>query len=157
MIRVGQGLDVHALGGEPPLKLLGVVVESSSGLAGHSDADVAAHAVIDALLGAAGMGDIGTRFPSSDERWAGYDSMEMLATVAEEVSAAGFRIGHLDVTILAQEVRIAPFREAMVARLTEVTGVASVSVKATTTDHLGMVGRGEGLAALAVATLSYDA
>ena len=157
MIKVGFGVDVHAFGGQPPLRLLGVPADSERGLAGHSDADVAAHAVIDALLGAAGLGDIGMRFPSSDPRWAGADSMEMLKAVVAEVAEAGYSIVHVDVTVVAQTVKVAPARDAMVEALGSAVGPGTASVKATTTDHLGALGRDEGVAAYAVATLSYDA
>ncbi len=157
MTRVGFGVDVHALGGPPPIRLLGVEADHHQGLAGHSDADVAAHAVIDALLGAAGLGDIGTRFPSEDEAWAGANSMAMLDTVVEEIRARGFDVVHVDVTIVAQTVRIAPIRDAMVSALADAVQPGTASVKATTTDHLGALGRGEGVAAYAVATVSYDA
>lgn len=157
MIRVGQGFDVHGFGGQPPVKLLGVVADAERGLEGHSDADVAAHAVIDALLGAAGLGDIGTRFPSDDGRWAGADSMEMLMAVVAELRAAGYEVVHVDVTIIAQNVRVAPVKTAMTGALARAVSPGSASVKATTTDHLGAVGRDEGVAAMAIATVSYDA
>lgn len=154
-MRAGFGLDVHAFGGEPPVVLAGVVADPARGLAGHSDADVVAHAVMDALLGAAGLGDIGMRFPSDDAQWSGADSMELLRRVVNEVSEAGFRPVHVDVTIVAQNVRVSPIRSEIAAALSNSLG-ASVNVKATTTDHLGALGRDEGVAAHAVATLSYD-
>jgi 2-C-methyl-D-erythritol 2,4-cyclodiphosphate synthase len=151
----GFGLDVHAFGGEPPLVLCGVVVDATRGLAGTSDADVAAHAVADALLGAAALGDIGTHFPSSDYEFAGADSMELLARVVAMIDAEALGIVHVDVTIVAQSVRVAPHREAMRTNLAKVLGLdpGAVSVKATTTDGLGLIGRDEGMAAIAVADL----
>ena len=151
----GFGLDVHAFGGEPPLLLCGVVVDDSRGLAGTSDADVAAHAVADALLGAAALGDIGTHFPSSDPANAGADSMGLLAKVVEMVGASGVAASHVDLTVVAQSVRVAPHRDQIRANLSKVLGVDrnAISVKATTTDGLGLIGRDEGIAAIAVATV----
>lgn len=154
-MRTGFGFDVHALGGNPPLLLCGVVVDDARGLIGTSDADVAAHALCDALLGAAVLGDIGTHFPSGRDDFADADSMDLLARVVEMVLAEGLAIAHVDVTIIAQTVRVAPYRDAMIGRLSAVLGSepALVSVKATTTDGLGVIGREEGIAAMAVATL----
>ena len=151
----GFGLDVHAFGGEPPLLLCGVVVDASRGLAGTSDADVAAHAVADALLGAAALGDIGTHFPSSDPQNAGADSMGLLARVVEMVEANGFAATHVDLTVVAQSIRVAPHRDQMRENLSDVLRLEgrAVSIKATTTDGLGMIGRDEGIAAIAVATV----
>ena len=155
MIRVGAGLDVHAFGGPGPLRLGGVVVDEARGLVGTSDADVALHALADALLGAAALGDLGTHFPSDDPRWAGADSAELLAAVVERVAGAGYEVVNCDLTIVAATVRVAPHREAMRRRIAELLGVDvdAVSVKATTTDGLGAVGRDEGIAAWAVAAL----
>ena len=154
-MRTGFGLDVHAFGGSPPLLLCGVVVDDSRSLIGTSDADVAAHALCDALLGAAVLGDIGTHFPSGRDDFADADSMDLLARVVEMVAVEGLAIAHVDVTIVAQSVRIAPHRPEMTARLADVLGIdpSLVSVKATTTDGLGVIGRDEGIAAMAVATL----
>jgi len=154
-MRVGFGFDAHRTGGDGPLKLAGIEVAADQGLIGTSDADVAVHALIDALLGAAALGDIGTYFPSSDSRWAGADSLDLLGEVVATVTAAGYQIGSVDLTIVAQNVRVAPHREAMRARLAEVlaTTVDSVSVKATTTDALGFLGRDEGIGATAVAVV----
>jgi 2-C-methyl-D-erythritol 4-phosphate cytidylyltransferase / 2-C-methyl-D-erythritol 2,4-cyclodiphosphate synthase len=154
--RTGWGYDVHRFGGEGPLVLCGVLVDEGRGLLGTSDADVATHAVIDALLGAAAMGDIGQHFPSSDERWQGADSVEMLRVAAELLRAAGHTIEAVDVTILVESVRIAPRRDEMRTRLAAamLVAVSSVSVKATSTDGLGFVGRDEGIAAAAVATIA---
>lgn len=151
----GIGLDVHAFGGEPPLLLCGVVVDETRAVAGTSDADVAAHAVADALLGAAALGDIGTHFPSTNDEYTGADSMELLAKVVAMIREQQQAVGHVDLTIVAQSVRVGPHREAMRANLARVLGVdlGAVSVKATTTDGLGMIGRDEGIAAIAVAEL----
>jgi len=157
MTQVGFGVDVHAFGDEPPVRLLGVIADESRGLAGHSDGDAAAHAVIDALLGAAGLGDIGMRYPSADPRWADADSMAMLDEVVSLVQEAGFSIVHVDVTVVAQDLRVSPVRAAMLDGLTAALGGGTASIKATTTDHLGALGRGEGIAVYAIATLSYDA
>lgn len=159
MTTVGWGYDVHAFGGLGPLLLAGVVIDPDRGLVGTSDADVVAHAVADALLGAAALGDLGMLFPSSDPRWIGADSMVLLAEVAERFFNRGFVVAHLDVTVVAERVRIAPHRAAMQERLAEVVraGAEQVSVKATTTDGLGFVGRDEGLAAVAVVTASKSA
>jgi len=153
--RVGIGLDVHALAAGRRLILGGVEIPHDSGLAGHSDGDVLVHALIDAILGAAGRGDIGQWFPSSDQRYAGADSLELLRTVVDTLRAEGWQIGNVDVTVVAQRPRIGPHIEAMRTRLAPILGVPpdAVSVKATTTDHLGTLGRAEGIAAQAVALL----
>jgi 2-C-methyl-D-erythritol 2,4-cyclodiphosphate synthase len=154
-MRTGFGLDVHALGGDPPLLLCGVIADESRGLIGTSDADVAAHALCDALLGAAVLGDIGTHFPSGTDDFADADSMDLLARVVEMVAAEGLTVVHVDLTIVAQTVRVAPHRSAMITNISAVLGAdpSVVSVKATTTDGLGVIGRDEGIAAMAVATL----
>ena len=154
-IRVGLGFDAHRLGGAPPLKLAGVEVDSARGLIATSDGDVAAHAVADAMLGAAALGDMGAHFPPGDRKWEGADSMELLATVMGMVAEAGWRVGNIDLTVIAETVRVAPFRERMQCGLADVLGVAPgrVSVKATTTDSMGFTGRGEGIAAWASALL----
>jgi 2-C-methyl-D-erythritol 2,4-cyclodiphosphate synthase len=153
--RVGIGLDVHALAPGRRLILGGVEIPHSSGLAGHSDGDALVHALIDAILGAAARGDIGQWFPSSDERYAGADSLDLLRTVVEALTGEGWRIGNVDGTVIAQQPRIGPHIEVMRARLASALGlpVDAVSVKATTTDHLGALGRAEGIAAQAVALL----
>lgn len=152
--RIGIGLDVHALSAGRRLVLGGVEIPHDSGLAGHSDGDALIHAIIDALLGAAARGDIGQWFPS-DERWAGADSLELLRIVVEALRSEGWRIGNVDATIVAQRPRIGPHIPAMRECLAGVLGVSvdAVSVKATTTDHLGALGRAEGIAAQAVALL----
>jgi 2-C-methyl-D-erythritol 2,4-cyclodiphosphate synthase len=153
-LRVGLGFDAHRFGGKPPLVLGGVIVDAERGLEATSDGDAAAHAVSDALLGAVGLGDMGTHFPSSDERWRGADSMLMLDTVVKLVRASGWWVNNVDLTIIAQSVRIDPHRQAMKMALSEVLETDAVSVKATTTDTMGFTGRGEGLAALAVVTVT---
>jgi 2-C-methyl-D-erythritol 2,4-cyclodiphosphate synthase len=154
-LRVGLGVDAHALEAGVPLVLGGVALDHPRGLAGHSDGDVIAHALADALLGAAGLGDIGSLFPSGDERWRGADSLDLLARAYEQVRAAGFALVNADCVLVGEEPRIAPHREAMRERLAGALGVevARVNVRATTTDRLGFTGRGEGLAAEAVALL----
>ena len=151
-VRVGSGFDAHRFGGLGPLLLGGVVADSDRGVEATSDGDVAAHAVSDALLGAAGLGDMGTHFPSSDGRFAGADSMALLGQVVRLASEAGWRVGNVDVTVVSQSVRVGPLREAMRERLAAVldVGLDWVSVKATTTDGIGAVGRDEGVAATAV-------
>jgi 2-C-methyl-D-erythritol 2,4-cyclodiphosphate synthase len=153
--RVGIGLDVHALSAGRRLVLGGVEIPHDAGLAGHSDGDALIHAIIDAVLGAAARGDIGQWFPSSDERWADADSLELLRIVVETLRRDGWRIGNVDATVIAQRPRIGPHIPAMRECLAGVLGVSidAVSVKATTIDHLGALGRGEGIAAQAVALL----
>jgi 2-C-methyl-D-erythritol 2,4-cyclodiphosphate synthase len=154
-MRIGQGYDVHPFEGGKPLVLGGVRFEAERGLAGHSDGDVAVHSIIDALLGAATLGDIGTHFPSSDGRWRGANSLELLDQVVILVASAGYAIVNIDVTIVAQAPRIAPRVAEMRACLAQVLELEPnrVSVKATTTDGLGAIGRGEGIAAQAVALI----
>lgn len=153
-IRVGQGFDVHPFAGDPsrPLVLGGVVLEGERGLAGHSDADVIAHAVADAILGAAGMGDLGQHFPDTDPDWAGADSLAILARVCQLVAAEGWRVGNVDCTVVLEAPTLAPYRAEMVRRLSEAAS-APVSVKATRAEGLGALGRGEGVACWAVALL----
>ena len=153
--RVGQGFDVHPLVVGRRLVLAGVTVPSAVGLEGHSDADVVAHAVIDALLGATARGDIGQRFGVEDPAVTGADSMGLLRTVVEELATAGWRPNNLDVTVVAEQPRLAPHREAMRAGLAAAlgVGVGTVSVKASTADRLGSIGRGEGIACWAVCTV----
>lgn len=154
-IRVGTGFDVHRLGKGEELWLCGVHIEHDVGLVGHSDADVATHALVDSLLGAIGAGDIGMHFPPSDSRWKDAPSSAFLQYATKLVAKAGYRIGNVDLTILCENPRIGPYREAMRAKLSEIMGVdiGAVSVKATTTERLGFAGRGEGIAAQASATL----
>jgi 2-C-methyl-D-erythritol 2,4-cyclodiphosphate synthase len=152
--RVGQGFDVHPWSDEPgrPLVLGGVVLPGERGLAGHSDADVVAHAVADALLGAAGLGDIGSHFPDTDSRWRGADSLTLLAHVVGLVQAEGWSVGNVDTTVVLEAPKLAPHKAAMEERLAGVVG-AAVSVKAKRAEGLGALGRGEGVACLAVALL----
>jgi 2-C-methyl-D-erythritol 4-phosphate cytidylyltransferase/2-C-methyl-D-erythritol 2,4-cyclodiphosphate synthase len=153
--RTGMGFDVHAFAGDGPLMLGGVEVPHSRGLAGHSDADVVLHAITDALLGAAGLGDIGEHFPPSDPRWKGAASSLFLAHAVDLVRARGAIIDHVDCTIIAEEPKVGPYRSAMRAKIAEIAGVGldQVSVKATTTEGLGFTGRREGVAAQAVASI----
>jgi 2-C-methyl-D-erythritol 2,4-cyclodiphosphate synthase len=152
-MRVGMGADAHALAEGVPLVLGGVELESDRGLAGHSDGDVLAHALIDALLGAAGLGDIGSLFPSGSSEWEGASSLDLLTRAYAQVREAGYSLVNADCVLVGEEPRIAPVREAMRTKLAEAIGVEPdrVNVRATTTDGLGFTGRGEGLAALAVA------
>jgi 2-C-methyl-D-erythritol 2,4-cyclodiphosphate synthase len=149
--RVGSGLDVHAFGEGVPLILGGVEIPFHRGLAGHSDGDVLTHAVIDAVLGAAGRGDIGRWFPSADPGWAGADSVGMLRTVVDSLHRDGWQVVNVDATVVAQQPHLADHVGAMRGRLADALRipVEDVSVKATTTDHLGALGRSEGIAALA--------
>ncbi len=154
-MRVGWGFDAHRIGGPGPMRICGVVVDEMVGLEGTSDADVALHAVADALLGAAALGDLGQYFPSDDPQWADADSADLLARIVKMVDDRGISIHHVDVTVIAQSVRISPHRAAMRQRLADIlrTPLAHLSVKATTTDGMGFLGRDEGIAAMAVVTL----
>lgn len=155
-MRVGSGYDVHRLQEGEELWLCGVRIEHSHGLAGHSDADVAIHALVDALLGAVGAGDIGQHFPPSDPQWRGASSDRFLAHAVKLVGEAGYGVANVDLTLICEAPKIGPHRDAMRARLAELLGIdcALVSVKATTTEKLGFTGRGEGIAAQAVATVA---
>lgn len=154
-LRIGLGVDAHAFGEGIPLVLGGVAIDHPHGLVGHSDGDVVAHALTDALLGAAGLADIGALFPSHDERYRGADSLGLLAGAYGEVRRAGFTLVNADCVLIGQAPRIAPYREEMRRRLAGALDVEPelVNVRATTTDRLGFTGRGEGLAAEAVALL----
>ncbi len=158
VLRIGHGFDAHRLVSGRPLRLGGVAVAHSRGLEGHSDGDCVLHAVCDALLGAAGEGDMGRHFPSSDARWRGADSRRFVEEVARLLQARGLRLGNLDVTVIAQEPVLAPYLEAMVRTIAAALGVAGdrVSVKAKSTDGLGALGRAEGIAALATALVSRE-
>lgn len=149
-MRVGIGIDVHPFAEGRPLVLGGVAIDSDRGLVGHSDADAVAHAAAEALLGAAGLGDLGTHFPDTDPQWAGADSLGLLEEVARRVAEAGWRPGNVDCSVVLEAPRLAPHRAAMEARLTAAAG-CPVSVKATRPEQLGALGRGEGVACLAVA------
>lgn len=155
-IRIGHGYDVHRLTEGRPLILGGVHIPYERGLLGHSDADVLAHAVMDALLGAAALGDIGGLFPDSDERWRGADSLRLLEQVTALLADNGWEIGNVDATVLAQAPKLAPYIPEMRQKLAAAMGVnaSQVSVKATTEEHLGFTGAGEGMACHAVALLS---
>jgi 2-C-methyl-D-erythritol 2,4-cyclodiphosphate synthase len=154
-LRVGIGVDAHALEDGVPLVLGGVALDHPRGLAGHSDGDVLAHALTDAVLGAAGLEDIGALFSSDDPELKGADSVELLRVAWARVQEAGWRLANADVVLIGEEPRLAPHRDAMRARLAAALGVEPerVAVRATTTDRLGFTGRGEGLAAQAVALL----
>jgi 2-C-methyl-D-erythritol 2,4-cyclodiphosphate synthase len=152
-LRIGLGVDAHAFADGVPLVLGGVPFDHPRGLAGHSDGDVIVHALIDALLGAAGLGDIGSLFPSDTSTPAGIDSLELLRGAYAQVRSEGWELINADCILIGQEPRIADRREEMQAELTRLLG-GPVSVRATTTDRLGFTGRGEGLAAQAVALLS---
>jgi 2-C-methyl-D-erythritol 2,4-cyclodiphosphate synthase len=155
MTRTGQGYDSHRLAPGRRLVLGGVEIPSPIGLDGHSDADVLTHAVIDALLGAAGLGDIGEHFPDTADEYKDADSIVLLREVAARVGAAGWVVVNIDATVLIERPRLAPHREGMRVRLAEALGLdpGAVNVKATTGEAVGFVGRGEGAAALAIATL----
>jgi 2-C-methyl-D-erythritol 2,4-cyclodiphosphate synthase len=151
-LRVGHGFDVHAFAENRKLIIGGVDIPHDRGLAGHSDADVLLHAICDALLGAAGLGDIGRHFPDTDMAFAGIDSRILLRRVAEQLQARGWRVGNVDATIIAQAPKMAPHIARMTAHIADDLGLAieHVNVKATTTEKLGFTGRGEGIAAEAV-------
>lgn len=154
-MRVGQGFDAHRFAEGRKLILGGHEIDHPLGLEGHSDADVIAHALIDAILGAAGLGDIGMHFPDTDPAYRDASSMEMLEVVCKAIESLGHRIENIDITVLAQQPRIAPFRPLIVGNIAVATGVVPerVNVKATTTEGMGFVGRGEGIAASAVVLL----
>jgi 2-C-methyl-D-erythritol 4-phosphate cytidylyltransferase/2-C-methyl-D-erythritol 2,4-cyclodiphosphate synthase len=157
-IRTGLGYDVHRLVAGEELWLCGIKIAHEKGLAGHSDADVALHALTDAILGAAALGDIGDHFPPSDVQWKGASSDRFLAHAVQLAAANGFAVSHLDVTIVCEAPKIGPHKLAMRARIADICCIAldRVSVKATTTEKLGFTGRGEGIAAQAVATLMRE-
>jgi 2-C-methyl-D-erythritol 2,4-cyclodiphosphate synthase len=157
-VRVGQGFDVHRAGDDlsRPLVLGGCTFTELPGLVGHSDGDAVAHAVAEALLGAAGLGDIGQRFPDTDPSLAGADSIELLRQVADDVRGAGWSVGNADCSVICEQPRLLPVRDRMQQRLSRAVG-APVSVKGRRPEQLGALGRGEGLAVLAVAVLMREA
>ena len=157
-MRIGFGIDFHQLVEGRDLWIGGVKIPHHKGALGHSDADVAIHAIVDAILGAIGAGDIGQHFPPSDPQWRGVSSDRFLSHAAELLANSGYELGNVDVTIICEAPKIGPHRDAMRGRLAEILGVdiACVSVKATTTERLGFTGRSEGIAAQAVATLLYS-
>ena len=157
-LRIGQGIDIHPLVKGRALILGGVNIPHDSGLAGHSDADCLLHSLIDALLGAAGKGDIGTRFPPSEEKWRGASSLELLRMVWSELSGQGWQVVNCDITVLAELPKLAPHIPTMKQRIGEVLGLAveCIGIKATTTERLGFVGRKEGMLAQSVVLLEHD-
>jgi 2-C-methyl-D-erythritol 2,4-cyclodiphosphate synthase len=152
VIRVGQGVDIHPFAADRPLILGGVRIAESGGLAGHSDADAVLHAITDAILGAAGAGDIGQYFPSTEERWRNADSAVFVREARRILAEMNAEIQNVDVTIIAQQPKLSPHRDAMVASIAKLLDLPEghVNVKATTSDHLGFIGRGEGICAMAV-------
>ncbi len=158
MIRVGVGFDVHALVPGRGLRIGGVEIPSPQGLLGHSDADALLHAITDAVLGAAGLGDIGQLFPDRDPEHRGADSLELLRAAMAQVRAAGWRVGNVDAVVIAQRPKIAPYIAQMRACIAPVLGVdeSAIGIKGKTTEHLGFAGRGEGIAVQAVALLERD-
>ena len=159
MIRVGQGVDIHPFDADRPLILGGVLIAEAGGLSGHSDADAVLHAITDAILGAAGAGDIGQYFPSTDERWRNADSAVFVREAKRILDEMDAEIANVDVTIIAQQPKLSPHRDAMVASIAQLLSLPEghVNVKATTTDHLGFIGRGEGLCAMAIVLVSSRA
>jgi len=157
-LRIGHGFDVHAFAADRKLIIGGVDIPHELGLAGHSDADVLLHAICDALLGAAGLGDIGRHFPDTDTAFSGIDSRILLRRVAEQLQQRRWRVGNVDATIIAQAPKMAPHIARMTAHIADDLGVAidRVNVKATTTEKLGFAGRGEGIAAEAVCLIERD-
>ena len=154
-MRTGIGIDSHRFAPGRRLVLGGVEIPSELGLDGHSDADVLTHAIVDALLGAAGLGDIGQHFPDTDERWRDADSMELLAEVCTFLEDHGWTIAHLDATVILQAPKVGPYRDDMRRSLAATIGISAraVNVKFTTNEGMGSIGRGEGIAAMAVATV----
>jgi 2-C-methyl-D-erythritol 2,4-cyclodiphosphate synthase len=154
-MRIGQGLDVHAFAAGRKLRIGGVEIPHHKGLAGHSDADVLLHAICDALLGAAGLGDIGQHYPDTDPAFSEIDSRKLLRDVAQKLAALKLKVVNLDATIVAEAPRMAPHVRRMVGNIAADLGIApaTINVKATTTERLGFIGRGEGIAAMAVVLL----
>src|SRR5688572_15328372 len=157
-MRIGQGVDIHPFAPERPLILGGVRIAESNGLSGHSDADAVLHAITDAILGAAGAGDIGHYFPSTDERWRNAESSRFVHEAQKILSDMDAHLVNVDVTIIAQQPKLAPHRDSMVASLSRLLSLPEgrVNVKATTTDHLGFIGRGEGICAMAIVAIEVN-
>lgn len=155
-LRIGQGFDVHAFGGGDHVVLGGVHIQHLRGIKSHSDGDVLIHAIMDALLGAAALGDIGQHFPDTDPKYKGADSRVLLRAVRDKLAAAGFAVVNVDATVICEAPRISPHAEAMRGNISSDLGIGigAVSVKATTSEKLGPIGRGEGIAVMAVALLS---
>ena len=155
-IRIGHGFDVHAFAENRKLILCGVEIKNDKGLLGHSDADVATHAVMDSLLGAAAQGDIGKHFPDTDEKYKGADSLKLMERVMEIIKLEGYSVSNIDITIIAQKPKLAPYIDKMAENIARVAGIekSRVNVKATTTEKLGFTGRGEGIATEAVCLLT---
>lgn len=155
-IRIGHGFDVHAFAENRKLILCGVEIKNDKGLLGHSDADVATHAVMDSLLGAAAQGDIGKHFPDTDEKYKGADSLKLMERVMEIIKSEGYSVSNIDITIIAQKPKLAPYIDKMAENIARVAGIekSRVNVKATTTEKLGFTGRGEGIATEAVCLLT---
>jgi 2-C-methyl-D-erythritol 2,4-cyclodiphosphate synthase len=154
-LRIGQGFDVHKLAYGRKLIIGGQEIHYPKGLEGHSDADVLTHALMDALLGAAGLGDIGMLFPDSDPAFRGASSIHLLQVVCSKVDALGWKVSNVDLTVIAENPKIAPHRQAILSNLANAMGIdlAKINIKATTTEKLGLIGRGEGIAAMAVAAI----
>ena len=155
MIRVGFGFDSHRFEPSKPLMLGGIRIEHDKGLAGHSDADAVLHALIDAMLGAAGLGDIGEFFPDTDEKWKDADSVTMIVNTLNEIALLGYSVASCDITVIAEQPKLQPYKLKMRERISEILGLetSAVSVKAKTAEGMGLIGAGEGLAAFAVVVL----
>lgn len=154
--RIGSGFDVHRYEEGRPMVLGGVTIPYEKGLKGHSDADVVLHAVMDSMLGAAGMGDIGEHFPDSDDRYKGISSMELLRRVAEMIAGAGYTVGNIDVTVICEEPKIGPHKQAMKDAVRSVLGDVDINIKGTTTEGLGYTGRKEGIACHSICLLTHE-
>ncbi len=154
--RIGSGFDVHRYEEGRPMVLGGVTIPYEKGLKGHSDADVVRHAVMDSMLGAAGMGDIGEHFPDSDDRYKGISSMELLRRVAEMIAGAGYTVGNIDVTVICEEPKIGPHKQAMKDAVRSVLGDVDINIKGTTTEGLGYTGRKEGIACHSICLLTRE-
>ena len=154
--RIGSGFDVHRYEEGRPMVLGGVTIPYEKGLKGHSDADVVLHAVMDSMLGAAGMGDIGEHFPDSDDRYKGISSMELLRRVAEMIAGAGYTVGNIDVTVICEEPKIGPHKQAMKDAVRSVLGDVDINIKGNTTEGLGYTGRKEGIACHSICLLTRE-